>query len=238
MIKQNGTVGKNRMVVTGNTEIFKTKDLVTIQAPNFQTISFTIIGNAQYVQNKFSQKARQQMKEKQEAGSTGKKGKQREAKDFQLLYEQSLHRSQEGWCGIPAPSFRNALISACKIVGFHMTKAKLSLFTMADGFDLDDGTPLVKITKGEPHYFESLVRLETGVADIRPRGAWFPGWEAEVRMRFDADQFTPNDVLNLMTRVGLQVGIGEGRPDSKSSNGMGWGTFDVSTDFKIKGAKK
>ena len=214
------------------------KDVVTIKAPNFQQVGFTIIGNAPYVQNKFSQKARQQMKEKQEAGSTGKKGKQREAKDFQLLYEQSLHKSQEGWYGIPAPSFRNALISSCKLVGFHMTKAKLSLFTLSDGFDIDDGTPLVKVTKGKPHYFESLVRLETGVADIRPRGMWDAGWEALVRMRFDADQFTANDVLNLMIRVGMQVGIGEGRPDSKSSNGMGWGTFDVSTDFKVIGGKK
>ena len=35
------------------------------------------------------------------------------------------------------------------------------------------------------------------------------------------------DVVNLMVRVGLQVGIGEGRPSSKKSNGIGWGLFDV-----------
>jgi len=27
--------------------------------------------------------------------------------------------------------------------------------------------------------------------------------------------------------VGLQVGIGEGRPDSKNSAGMGWGMFTI-----------
>lgn len=232
------TIEKSNGKVVNRVLSASASDVVTIQAPNFQTVCFRIIGNSPYVQNKFSQKARQQMKEKQEAGSTGKKGKQREAKDFQELYLQSLHVSQDGWYGIPAPSFRNALISSCKLVGFHMTKAKLSLFTIQDGFDVDDGTPLVKITKGQPHYFESLVRLETGVADIRPRGMWDAGWEADVNMRFDADQFTANDVLNLMLRVGLQVGIGEGRPDSKSSNGMGWGTFDVTSDYKVKGSKK
>jgi hypothetical protein len=30
-----------------------------------------------------------------------------------------------------------------------------------------------------------------------------------------------------MHRVGAQVGIGEGRPDSKNSTGMGWGTFEI-----------
>ena len=35
------------------------------------------------------------------------------------------------------------------------------------------------------------------------------------------------DVTNLLMRVGQQVGIGEGRPDSKNSAGMGWGTFNV-----------
>jgi hypothetical protein len=48
-----------------------------------------------------------------------------------------------------------------------------------------------------------------------------------VRVQYDADQFTATDAANLMTRVGAQVGIGEGRPDSKMSAGMGWGTFKL-----------
>jgi hypothetical protein len=39
--------------------------------------------------------------------------------------------------------------------------------------------------------------------------------------------FTANDVVNLIARVGLQVGIGEGRPDSKESAGLGYGLFEV-----------
>lgn len=204
--------------------------IVNIKAPNFKTATFLIKGNAPYVQNKFSAKAKEQMKATQEAGSSGKKGKKREGKDFQAAYEGAKHISAEGWIGIPAPSFRAALVSACKIVGFHMTKAKLAVFIEADGFDNEDGTPLVKISKGEPKYFESLVRLETGVADIRARPMWDPGWESNVRVRYDADMFTTEDVANLMTRAGMQVGVGEGRPDSKSSCGMGWGTFEVDSN--------
>ena len=56
---------------------------------------------------------------------------------------------------------------------------------------------------------------------------WQTGWEAALRVQYDADQFTRHDVTNLLVRVGLQVGIGEGRPDSRKSNGQGWGLFDV-----------
>jgi hypothetical protein len=202
---------------------------LTIPAPNFQIASFRIRGDAPLVMNKFSEKMKQILHKQHEEGSTARKGKKKEPKDFQALYEQAFHRSPEGWVGIPASAFRSALVSACRTVGFHMTKAKLAAFVMADGYE-DDGTPLVKITKGEPSYHEAIVRNQTGVPDVRPRPMWAPGWEAEVRIRFDADMFTLADVANLMMRVGAQVGILEGRPDSKNSTGQGWGTFELVDD--------
>lgn len=201
------------------------KRSVVIEPPKFEMADIKIFGTAPYVQNKFSQKARDQMKAKHEAGSRSKKGAAREGKDFQASYEAAKHISRQGWIGIPAPSFRNAMISACRIVGFKMTLAKLSVFVEADGYDADDGTPLVKIA-GKPRIHESLVRNATGVADIRWRPMW-EEWSAVVRVRWDATQFSAQDVVNLLARAGSQVGIGEGRPDSKASNGMGWGMFEV-----------
>ena len=189
---------------------------VTIQPPNLKVAVFRIVGTAPYVQHKFSAKAKQMMIDKQAAGSVAKKGTKREPKDFDALYEGATHRMTDGSYGIPAPGFRAAMVSACRVVGFKMTLAKLSLFIEADGFD-DEGTPLVKMRKGTPHRSDLAVRLETGVIDIRPRPMWNPGWEADLRVRFDADQFSLEDVANLLMRVGTQVGIGEGRPDSKNS---------------------
>lgn len=200
---------------------------VEIKPPNLQTIAVEIEGTAPYVQNKFSDKAREKMRLAQEGGSTSKGKKNREAKDFNAAFESAQHKSSEGWVGIPAPAFRNAMISACRIVGFQMTRAKLAVFCEADGFDAGDGTPLVKITKGNPKYHESYVRNETGVVDIRPRPMWREGWRAKVRVTYDADMFKQQDVVNLLARAGYQVGVGEGRPDSKKSAGMGWGTFRI-----------
>lgn len=217
------------------------RESITITRPNFLRAEFLIAGDAPYVQNKFSQKAMQQMIEAQEAGSAGRNKKKREGKDFEAAYTGAMHIAKDGWHGIPAASLRNAMISACRIVNFKMTIAKLSLFIEPDGFDGEDGTPLIRIIEGEPFQHKGLVRLATGVADIRIRPMWEPGWRAKPRVRWDGDQFTVNDVANLMMRVGGQVGLGEGRPDSKNSAGMGWGTFflveEVPEEVKADGSR-
>lgn len=198
---------------------------VTITAPKIHTAEFKIIGTAPYIQLRFSEKAMNAMREKMELGSQAAKKKARDARNFDEDFEQAKHVSDEGWPGIPASAFRNAMISACRLVGFKMTLAKLSVFVLPDGFDKVDGVPLIKIDgTPEPHIMHA--RNATGVCDLRVRAKYWP-WSAVVRVQYDADQFSATDAANLMNRVGTQVGIGEGRPDSKMSAGMGWGTFKL-----------
>lgn len=200
---------------------------VIIAPPKFETAAVRLIGTAPYVQHKFSAKAKNQIIATQEAGSQARKGRTRAAKDFTQVYNDAMYVSREGWHGIPASAFRNAMISACRTVGFRMTLAKLSLFTEADGFDREDGTPLVKIIKGEPRPHTAPARNANGSVDIRCRPMWDDGWEAVLRVRWDAEQFSASDVINLLARVGMQIGVGEGRPDSRMSAGLGWGLFNV-----------
>lgn len=201
-------------------------EVIAIKAPKFSTMTIRISGLAPYMQARFSEKARQAMMAKMEAGTTAKGKKVREARDFDADFRAAQHISTEGWVGIPAAAFRNAMIDACRTVGFAMTKARMSVFVEADGFDAVDGAPLVRLIAGEPERTEMAVRNQTGVVDVRIRPMWRE-WQADVRIRFDSEQFTGSDALNLLARAGLQVGIGEGRPFSKSSNGMGFGLFQV-----------
>lgn len=199
---------------------------ITITPPNLRTLGIRIVGIAPYMQAKFSEKSRQAMMSKQAAGSVAKKGTQREARDFDADFLAAQHRTADGWAGIPAAALRNACIDACRMVGFQMTRAKMSIFIEPDGFDVGDGTPLVRLSAADPERTEMATRNATGVVDIRIRPMW-RDWSALVRLTFDADQFTAQDVTNLLARAGLQVGIGEGRPFSKSSAGMGFGLFRV-----------
>jgi hypothetical protein len=199
---------------------------ITIPPPNMRTALFRIKGTSPLVQCKFSEKAKQAIRETQEAGTTARGKKKREPKNFDEVCAAAVHRSDGGWVGIPAGAFRSAMISACRLVGFKMTLAKLSVFVEADGLDADDGTPLVKLIAGDYERVDMHVRNATGVIDLRTRPMWRE-WQADVRVRWDADQFKLNDIANLLARVGMQVGIGEGRADSRASAGMGWGMFEL-----------
>jgi hypothetical protein len=220
------TKATNRIAETNGKHDASAPKPLTISPPNFQVAQVRIVGTAPLVQNKFSAKARAQMRATQEAGPQAKKGTKKEPKDFNAAFQGAIHRSPEGEYGVPAPAFRNAMIDACRAVGFKMTHAKMFVFVDADFFDVDDGTPLVKLEAGEPEYHEMAVRNDSGVADIRPRPMWRE-WAITLRIRFNADQFSAADVINLLQYAGIGVGIGEGRPFSKNSAGMGWGTFRI-----------
>lgn len=197
---------------------------IAIAAPNFQTLVFDVRGLTPLMQHRFFKKA--ELMAKMKLGSTAKKGRKKPPRDFDKDFEQSMHRSTDGWIGIPAAAFRNACIDVCRMVGFKMTHARMSIFIEADGFDEDDGQPLVKLIAPKPEKSTMHTRNATGVVDVRCRPMWRE-WGLKLRVRFDGDQFTPVDVANLVERAGTQVGIGEGRPFSKQSNGMGYGTFTV-----------
>jgi len=201
---------------------------VTIPAPDMREAQFRFVGSEPLACCRFGAKARAKMIADQQAGRTAKSKIIRDPKDFEALFREAQYRSDEGWCGIHAACLRCAAISACRIVGFKMTLAKLGLFVIADGCDGLDGTPLLRVYGPEPDLWISPVRNANGDIDLRPRPRWKAGqWELRPRIRYDAGMFTITDLSHLMLRVGLQVGIGEGRPDSRNSAGLGYGLFDI-----------
>lgn len=200
---------------------------VIITAPKIKTLEVMIEGDAIYISNKFSKRNKEELEEKQMKGGEAKRSK-KAPRDFDKLWKEAVHYSKAGWAGIPATSFRKAMISACRLVNYKMTLAKLAIFVEADGVDADDMTPLIKITKGTFKKQIAHVREpKSGTPLIVPRGYLEPGWQAKVRISYDSEQFREESIANLLHRVGRQVGIGGGRPDSTNSPGIGAGTFNL-----------
>ena len=218
------------MAIAKTTTTALNAQTVTIKPPNFGIAEFHVraLSGVPLVVHRFSAKTQEQMKQKMETGKAASSRRNREAKSTDSLYDEARYRHVDGWDGFNASSIRAAMISACRLVGFKMTLAKLSVFVLADGQDATQPQiPLIRIV-GKPVKQEDMARVETGQPYVTVRPAYHD-WKATIRIRFDADQFTLQDVTNLMSRVGLQVGIGEGRPDSKNSAGMGWGLFELET---------
>lgn len=203
-----------------------TQTTVRIKPPNFQFAVFSIKGTAPLVIHRFSSKTKEEMKLKMEAGDKKGAKKVRIARSTDDLYNEARYISKEGWDGFHAGAIRNAMISACRLVDFKMTIAKLTIFVEPDGWDAKERQiPLIRII-GKPVKQEDMARVETGQPYVTVRAAYHD-WGAKIKIRWDADQFSLNDVSHLLLRVGQQVGLCEGRPDSKKSAGMGWGLFKL-----------
>lgn len=216
-------------------QMLQRQQAVRITAPRMQVAVFRLTGTAPFLQNRFGKKAQDKMEEAQKLGSQAKSKRQRSPRDFEKDYQEATHFARAGWCGIPAGAFRAACISACRLVGFKMTLAKLTIFILHDDLDRVDSTPLVRI-EGHREISKMPVRNATGVMDIRARPIW-KQWCCTLRVEWDLDQFSLGDITNLLMRVGRQVGIGAGRPDSKDSAGIGFGLFSIAQIDETKRRK-
>ena len=198
-------------------------------------MTIPVVGETPLKILRFSRKKQDQVAAAQAAGDQAKSKRNRAPKDFKQDFEdakylctQKIDKKAVTWLGLNATGIRNGCIETCRVAGFVMTKMKMSVFCIADGYDDLDKTPLVRIY-GEPTMSVDPVRNANGVIDLRAR-VMFEEWRLIVRLRFDEDQFSPSDLLNLMIRVGQQNGLGEGRPNSTNGNGTGNGLFLVSAD--------
>jgi hypothetical protein len=226
-------VSVNRVSANGKKE---EKEESLVIAPLKQAIiQIPIVGESPLKILRFSKKKQETIIATQQAGDQAKSRKKRDPKDFLQDYEEARYKctQKEGgkkvvWDGLNASGVRCGLIECCRVAGFVMTKAKMSVFCMADGCDDVDATQLVRIF-GEPEMTIDHVRNASGVIDLRAR-AMFREWKMVLRIRFDEGMFGPADVVNLAIRLGQQNGLGEGRPNGTIGAGTGNGLFVVDLD--------
>ena len=144
---------------------------VTIPSMDKRNVSFQIKGVSPLIVSRFPEKAKQMMLEKQMKKAT--KGK--EAKDPQAMYMSSLYLFSDGKTpGFPAVGFKSSMVRAGKQMGLNMTDTRGKFHVCADEGDL------VKI-EGDHRMREDMVRLQSGVSDIRFR-AEFPVWTATIKI--------------------------------------------------------
>lgn len=185
----------------------------TIEIPKVEIamVKFRVRGIAPLIVSRFSEKAKQMMLEKQmKKASAGK-----EAKNPVEQYENSLYKFADGKrTGFPAVGFKAAMVRGGKQLGLTMTDLRGRFHVMADEGDL------VEI-HGEPHMREDMVRLATGVADIRFRGEYYAGWEAELTIQYFKNAISAEQLAQLLSIAGFSCGIGEWRPEKSNSGSFG-----------------
>lgn len=202
-----------------------------------------IEGTAPLIQNRFSEKQRQMMADKQQG-----RANVRETKNPEELFRASLHTlpaaglditgkakskqpAGEPRYGVPATAFKAAIVDAARYFKgskLTMTALKQMIFVKGEGPDML--VPFDEFTS-PPKMREDPVRNATGVADLRYRGEFWP-WSLTLPIVFVAGQFDIESLVALVDAAGMG-GVGEWRPSSKESKSGMFGTWRVVDEQNI-----
>lgn len=205
---------------------------IEIPKPDVRQLELTLIGDRRLVIHRWSEKARREMLDKQMGKARAKKSPKVPEEDFKA----SLYVHTDGWYGFPANGFKQSAVGACRYVeGITMVMARGCIFVEPDGEDAE-GVDLVRIEGDGPHMREDMVRISMGTSDIRYRGE-FRKWRANIRVRYNANIITPEQLINLFNLAGMHCGIGEGRPSAPKTT-MDWGMFHVATEEEARAIPK
>ncbi|HEY2300878.1 MAG TPA: hypothetical protein VGH66_03245 [Acidimicrobiales bacterium] len=175
-----------------------------------------IEGTAPLIQNRFAEKAKQMMLDRQQGNAV-----EREPKNPDALFADAQYRLPGDRYGHPAVAFKSALVGGARFYKgskITMTGLKVSLFVRGEGSDM-----LVEID-GVPKMREDPVRNSNGVADLRYRPVYWP-WTAKLQVVYIRSQFSLDSLVALVD-AGGNIGVGEWRPE--------YGTFKVPDDAEAQ----
>jgi hypothetical protein len=205
--RHNTTTGRHNMA----TEI-------SLQRVKREIAHIEITGTAPLIVHNWSQKARQEMLDKQ----MGKKSV-KQLKDPQADFESSKYQLLDGRPGFPIMAFKSATVKGGgRIYGkaVKMTELRQNFTFLPDGIDAA-GMQLAAIKSDEPIMREDMVRVGMGTADIRYR-AEYREWSAVLKIQFVPSLIDLESVVALVDAGGT-AGVGEWRPEKNGS----FGTYEV-----------
>lgn len=181
---------------------------INLVTPDIREIHLTLTGTSPLICHAWSQKAKQQMLDKQMKKASSAK----EAKDPQRDYEESLYPQPDGGYGFPSVAFKAAAVRAGTYADMKMTFLRGAFHVPGEFVHID----------GDPSPREDMVRIGAGVADIRYRGE-FRRWSATLPITYNARAISAEQIIGLFEIAGFSVGVGEWRPERDGS----FGTFSV-----------
>ena len=202
----------------------KTKPAVQIAIPKLEIepMDVAIIGDGPLMTNKFSEKAKRQIREKQQ----GKPSKGREKKVPEEDFKGAIYVTDDGRYGIPAISFKCAAVTACtSIAGVTKVAARQAFHISGQGRDKDEGRDIVIINNCKPVMREDPVTIGMGTTDLRYRPE-YTNWNATIRVKFNPSVFSASEIVNMINIAGFSVGVGEYRAERDGD----FGFFHVATD--------
>ena len=213
------------MAVKKDEEVIKIMPLVR------KRIKMRIVGETPLLVHAWSEKAKKMMLGTQTGGITKKEKKKKDPFDdfMESLYwigERPKESTPEAFSeavrngakfGFKVEAIKAAANSAAYRMGWVKNKKALQGTYFLYG---DQNNDFSEVRGSVPEIREDMVRLATGVADIRYRGE-FANWYIDFTLEYSTSgTLSLEDIVNCINAGGFAVGIGEWRPERNGTHGM------------------
>ena len=235
-----GTVAQAEAILKDNGRIKQISQVVDLPQWKQEICEIHVIGKTPLIVHAWSEKATRMMLRKQ----MGEASEGREKKDPFADFKGSLYPVPgEKWqFGVPAPAFKACAVTAANSVELQMTKMRQAFHVQAYTVPIEADPIKAPITEWDVKYKKELkpyhevgismrmdiVRLETGVADLRFR-AWWPKWKAKLEVEYNPRMISLAQLLNLFRAGGFGCGICEWRPSAPQCRSGEYGRFEIET---------
>jgi len=173
--------------------------------------------------HQFSEKAKQEIRDKQ-----GKKPKgAKEARDPKQEFLDARYVDEEGRECAPITAIKKSIITAATAFD-DLTKVALRQALFVDSV-ANPGSMFVPIEKHDGTPATGVMREDAVTIGVNTRGlAYRPAyaeWQLRVKIEFNPRLVSKSQLLALVSQAGWGVGICEGRPERSSA--LGWGRFEI-----------
>lgn len=194
-----------------------TQSETKIEIPEIKISTFpiTLVGTSPLLVQKFSEKAKRMMEEKQQKKATNaKEARNPEAEFLASLYE--IPGSKGKKFGIPVSGIKNCAVSACRFISdIPMTVARGAFHILCEPHGL------VEIDGSAPVMDTRTVKIGgfKKIAMMRYRGR-FDEWSCTFKVTFNNAVISTSQIVNLFENAGFSVGLCEYRPEKNGNCGM------------------
>lgn len=188
----------------------------SIDVPDIETqiVPFHVAGLSPLLVNNFDDKTRQQIEDSQ-GGKVSEKGK-KAPRNPEEEYQRARLLDAKGRDCVPARYIKAAIVTAATLAELHKTVVRSTLFVLGE---------LLPIEGDAPHMATHMVRVgRFGSKQPMPRyRAQYDNWGLSFRVQFEPRIISPQKLVYLVRRAGLNVGLCEWRPEKNGE----FGRFDV-----------
>lgn len=187
-----------------------------------QRITVTLRGKSRLVVHAFAEKAKSEIRAKQQKRAVKVKEERKPAEEFMA----ARYVDANGHECVPITAVKKSLISAA--VAFDdLTKVALRQALFVDSVANPGGDVIpIELHNGQPAV--GVMREDAVTIGINTRGLTYrpeyPEWQVRCAIEYNPRLVSKEQLLALIDQAGWGVGIGEGRPEKSSA--LGWGRFE------------